>query len=67
MSEASASSLHVVGSVLLGISVICVSLRFYARYRQKAPLLADDWILVPAVVRPLHIPKIRKCVTMPLS
>lgn len=67
MSESSASSLHIVGSVLLGISVICVSLRFYARRRQKAPLLADDWILVPAVVRPLYIPKMRQCITMPLS
>lgn len=50
MSEATANSLYVVGSVFLGVSVLCVLLRFFARYRQKALLLADDLILLPALV-----------------
>lgn len=51
MSDTSAPGLYTVTSVLLGLAVLAVALRFYARHHQKAALLADDWLLVPALVR----------------
>lgn len=53
MSDTSAAGLYTLASVLLGLGVISVILRFYARRHQKAPLLVDDWLLIPALVRPL--------------
>ncbi|OAA44135.1 hypothetical protein NOR_03863 [Metarhizium rileyi] len=50
MQEASADSLHAVAGVLLGLSVITIALRFFARHRQRAPLLVDDWLLLPALI-----------------
>ena len=49
-SDTSVTGLYAVSSVLLGISVIAVAVRFYARYLKKNPLLADDWLLIPALV-----------------
>ncbi|KAK2592307.1 hypothetical protein QQS21_009997 [Conoideocrella luteorostrata] len=49
-SDRSASSLIAASAVTLGFGVITVALRFYARRRQKAALLADDWLTLPALV-----------------
>ena len=49
-SDRGAANLIALGSIFLGLSVITVVLRFYARRRQKAPLQADDWLTVPALV-----------------
>jgi hypothetical protein len=38
-------------SSLLGILVIAVAVRFYARHLKNNPLLADDWLLIPALLR----------------
>ena len=37
------------------LSMVCVGLRVYTRCVQKASILADDWLLVPAVVRSLSL------------
>lgn len=50
MSDTTATGLYTVSSVLRGISVIAVAVRFYARHLKKNPLLADDWLLIPALV-----------------
>ncbi|KHO11391.1 DDE superfamily endonuclease, CENP-B-like protein [Metarhizium robertsii ARSEF 23] len=50
MSEASAAALYAMSGVLIGVSVITVTMRFYARRCQKAPLLADDWLLIPSLI-----------------
>lgn len=55
MSDSSLSGLYAVSSVLLAFAVICVALRFYARHVKKAPLLADDWLLIPALVWFNHV------------
>ena len=44
----------VVAAVFPVLSIVAVGLRFYARWLQKIRLLADDWLLVPALVRTLH-------------
>ena len=44
----------VVEAVFPVLSIVAVGLRFYARCLQKTRLLADDWLLVPALVRRLH-------------
>ncbi|KAG6006827.1 hypothetical protein E4U21_006634 [Claviceps maximensis] len=49
MSDHSATDLVSVSGVLMGLGVVTVLLRFYARRRQKARLLADDWLMVPAL------------------
>ncbi|KAG5914743.1 hypothetical protein E4U53_004604 [Claviceps sorghi] len=49
MLDHSASDLVTVSAVLLGLGLVTVSLRFYARRRQKASLLADDWLMMPAL------------------
>lgn len=41
----------VAASVALSVlSVVAVALRFWARHVQRATLLMDDWLLVPALV-----------------
>lgn len=32
-------------------STLLLGMRYYARRQQKAPLGADDWLMVPAYVR----------------
>ncbi|KAG5993708.1 hypothetical protein E4U43_003417 [Claviceps pusilla] len=49
MSDHSASDLVGVSAVLLALGAVAVVLRFYARSHQKAHLLADDWLMVPAL------------------
>ncbi|KAG5982345.1 hypothetical protein E4U55_002036 [Claviceps digitariae] len=49
MLDHSASNLVGVSAVLLGLGAMTVVLRFYARRHQKASLLADDWLMVPAL------------------
>ncbi|KAK2603571.1 hypothetical protein QQS21_004251 [Conoideocrella luteorostrata] len=49
-SDRSASALLALASVLLALSLITVMLRFYARRRQKAPILWDDWMTLPALI-----------------
>ena len=34
----------------MGLSVVAVGLRFYARKYQKVPLMTDDWLMIPALV-----------------
>ena len=34
----------------MGLSVIAVGLRFYARKHQKVPFMTDDWLMIPALV-----------------
>ena len=51
-SDHSAASLIAVASVLLGIGVVTVILRFFARRRQTAVLMADDWLTLPGLVWP---------------
>ncbi|KAI0813187.1 hypothetical protein GGR55DRAFT_561588 [Xylaria sp. FL0064] len=48
---------HVVaaGIGLSVLDIICVSLRFAARRKQRQPLKADDWLLVPATLFTLGI------------
>lgn len=38
------------GVVLPAMDIIAVTLRFYARKKQKARLMMDDWLVVPALV-----------------
>ena len=42
-------------SCMLGLSTIFIALRFFTRNAQKAPLKADDWLMVPCLVR-VHKP-----------
>lgn len=51
MSSESYQAITALGSCTLGLSVIAVALRFYSRKLQRVPLLADDWIMVPGLVR----------------
>ena len=51
MSDTSAAGLEALTGTLLGLSVITVGLRFYARRKTKAPIMADDWLMVGALVR----------------
>lgn len=37
------------------LGIICVGLRVYVRRVQEASILADDWLLFPALVRSLSI------------
>ena len=43
-------SVVAVGAVFPALGIIVVALRFYTRYRQKARLMLDDWLTVPALV-----------------
>ena len=36
------------------IDVVAVGLRFYARRKQRLPLQADNWLTLPALVRPVN-------------
>ncbi|KAG6044939.1 hypothetical protein E4U39_002877 [Claviceps sp. Clav50 group G5] len=45
-----AESLVAVSAVPLGLVIVAVALRFYARRHQKASLLADDWLMLPALI-----------------
>jgi hypothetical protein len=36
---------------LMVVDIIAVAFKFWVRLRLKQPLLADDWLLVPATVR----------------
>lgn len=51
MSTTSHEGLTAVASSLLALSTVSVALRFYSRHIQKAPLKADDWIMIPCLVR----------------
>jgi hypothetical protein len=46
----SQASLIGMSASLMGLGIIAVALRFYARKYQKAPLQLDDWLMIPAVV-----------------
>ena len=37
------------------LGTLCVGLRIYVRRVQKARILADDWLLLPALVGPLSM------------
>ena len=50
MSTSSKEGLLAVCGTLTGLSITSVGLRFYARKLQKLPLMADDWVVIPAVV-----------------
>ncbi|KAG5920398.1 hypothetical protein E4U61_007921 [Claviceps capensis] len=45
-----AESLVAVSAVPLGLVIVAVALRFYARRHQKANLLVDDWLMLPALI-----------------
>ena len=51
MSSTSAQGLTALSSTLLGLSTVAITLRFYARRVQKAPVKSDDWFMVPCLVR----------------
>ena len=38
------------GIVWIPIGIAVVLLRFLARHRRRAPLLADDWLIIPSAV-----------------
>ena len=42
-----------VSAVMIALQLIAVGLRFYARRINKAPFAIDDWLIIPALVRPL--------------
>ena len=50
MSASSKESLLAVSGSLTGLSITFIGLRFYARRQQKLSLMADDWIVIPALV-----------------
>lgn len=50
MSSTSSQGLTALGSALLGLSTIAITLRFYARHTQKTPVKSDDWIMIPCLV-----------------
>lgn len=50
MSDTSGDGVKAVSAVFAVLTAIVVALRFWARRRQKAPLLADDWLMVPTLV-----------------
>ena len=54
MSDTSRNGLAALSGTLLGIAIATVALRFQARYRQKATLQVDDWLMVPALVSPYN-------------
>lgn len=49
---------------LMVVDIIAVATKFWVRLRLKQPLMADDWLLVPATVR-VHThpstPQYRSC------
>ena len=47
----SPSSVQAVAIVSSLLGLVAVALRFYTRRIQKAPLLLDDYLTVPAIVR----------------
>ncbi|KAK5997695.1 hypothetical protein PT974_00050 [Cladobotryum mycophilum] len=49
MSDTSAVGNSALAGTFTGLAVITVSLRFFARRSQKLPLLADDWLMLPAL------------------
>lgn len=51
MSDTSAVGLEALCGAFIGLTTITIVLRFYGRYRQKLPFLADDWLMIPAWVR----------------
>lgn len=51
-------SILVAMSILSGLAIAAVPGRFYARRVRKLPLKADDYVMIPALVRPLlHFPE----------
>ena len=50
MSSDSRDGLLAVCGTFMGLSVIAVGLRFYARKHQKVPFMTDDWLMIPALV-----------------
>lgn len=44
------SSIMVAGILFPILSIVFVGLRFYVRQKQKVAILADDWLLIPALV-----------------
>lgn len=53
MSTTSHQGLTALSSSMLGLSIIAIGLRFYARSVHKAALKADDWMMIPTLVRHL--------------
>ncbi len=47
----SPSNVVAAGAVLPSLCAIIVALRFYTRRAQRARLLLDDWLTIPALVR----------------
>ena len=47
---------EIVGSIIATwvFAVICVALRFFARRISRAGFWWDDWLMIPALVKPLH-------------
>lgn len=50
VSYATPNSIIAVGAIFPILSIFAVILRFYTRYVQKAALLVDDWLTLPAMV-----------------
>ena len=50
MSSDSANGLAAVSGAMMGLSIIAVGMRFNARKQQKARYMADDWMVLPALV-----------------
>ncbi len=50
VSYATPNAILAVGAIFPILSVSAVILRFYTRYAQKAALLTDDWLTLPAMV-----------------
>ena len=50
MSSTSHEGFTALSSTFLVLSVVAVGLRFYARYKAKTHVKADDWIMIPCLV-----------------
>lgn len=52
MLDTSFNGLAALSGTFLGLTTASIVLRFYARHKQKVPLLMDDWLTIPAWVSP---------------
>lgn len=50
MSDTSAVGLQALSGTFAGLTTITIAMRFYSRHRSKAPVLIDDWLMIPAWV-----------------
>lgn len=50
VSYATLSAIMAIGSTMPVLCIFAVALRFYTRLRQRAALMADDWLTLPALV-----------------